>query len=740
MPQFAALLAAAATLLVCYAGGRAFLSRLQLALTPLEVSLFSLLCGSALVSLLVLATGLAGLLHPLSFLLLAFLIAGAAVWNWRAFPVPNRDTTPLPLPWRWALGLLFLVYGAAYLAVAMSPEISPDGMAYHLPLIQRYLRDGRIGRIDTDLYAQLSQGLEMLFLPAYAWGRHSAAALVHLAFLAALPLLMIAYGLRRGYAVPAAAAAALVFLSPVAGTDGSAAYNDMALATVLFAAFFALSCWQRQSHAHWLWVAGLLTGFAYGIKYTGVFALPLGLTAVLWPAASPRRRLANALQFIVPALLMILPWLLKNLAFTGNPLAPFFNAWFPNNVMDWPLEKEYFRAVQNYTGYTSATTIPWEVTVLGGTLQGLLGPVFLLLPLGLVALRNVEGRRLLAFAAVGLLPFAINHGTRFLLPGLAFLALALAHSLSRWPWLLAVLVAFHAIASWPGVVERYAAPHAWRIKEIPWNTALGRETESEFLARHLPEFPVLEALQTVARPGEPVLAFRQYAASYTPVQLFTDNHSRIAAELCRLLYIPVLEAQHPTAGERFWFPAVNLTGIRLQKTPGSIMTATEVRFYDLMEPVRPSSAWAKSYPARDDAALGFDGNRLTRWRGGLNPNTAAYLELTWQASVRISRVDLEHRPIHPAPAVTLYGRHPDGQWNAITDHTQPLLAGPLPEVRLAATQEMLRRGIRYVLLHQGDLIASDVQANLTRWNWRVVHENRGITLYRLLPSSERSSR
>jgi len=170
------------------------------------------------------------------------------------------------------------------------------------------------------------------------------------------------------------------------------------------------------------------------------------------------------------------------------------------------------------------------------------------------------------------------------------------------------------------------------------------------------------------------------------------------------------------------------------------MTATEVRFYDLMEPVRPSSAWAKSYPARDDAALGFDGNRLTRWRGGLNPNTAAYLELTWQASVRISRVDLEHRPIHPAPAVTLYGRHPDGQWNAITDHTQPLLAGPLPEVRLAATQEMLRRGIRYVLLHQGDLIASDVQENLVRWNWRVVHENRGITLYRLLPSSERSSR
>jgi hypothetical protein len=36
------------------------------------------------------------------------------------------------------------------------------------------------------MYAQLSQGIELLFLMAFSFGRHSAAALVHYAFLLAL--------------------------------------------------------------------------------------------------------------------------------------------------------------------------------------------------------------------------------------------------------------------------------------------------------------------------------------------------------------------------------------------------------------------------------------------------------------------------------------------------------------------------------------------------------------------------
>lgn len=443
--------------------------------------------------------------------------------------------------------------------------------------------------------------------------------------------------------------------------------------------------------------------------------------------------MARAARFLAPAGLMILPWLLKNLAFTGNPVSPFFNTWFPNNILDWPLEQEYFRAVGNYVGYRSAWSIPWEVTILGEVLQGLMGPVLLLLPLGLIAWRQPESRRLCAAALVAALPFLLNHGTRFLIPALAFLALALARALQPWPRVMAALVAVHAIASWPGIVQHYASPQAWRIKKIPWSAALGRETDEEFLLRKLPDFPLIQALNARTSPGEPVLAFRQYAASYLHADLLIDNRSRRTAELCRVLYVPVLEARHPTAGERFWFPKTALTGIRLRKAPGSILTATEVRLFDLMQPLRlPESPRVSADPARDDAGLSFDGNRLTRWRGGLNPGRPAHLEVRWQTPVALTRVDIEHRPIHPPPQLTLYGQYPDGEWRSLSSEAQPAIAGPIPQARAAATRELRRRGIRFVLLDDRDLIASDVQDHLADWNWRPVRKNRAITLYELL--------
>lgn len=100
---------------------------------------------------------------------------------------------------------MFTVYLAAYFTNAMTPERSPDGTAYHLGLVARYLREHGFRRITTNMYANLSQGVEMLHLFAFAFGRHSAAALVHFCFLATLPLAMLCYA--RRFAFPAAGVA-----------------------------------------------------------------------------------------------------------------------------------------------------------------------------------------------------------------------------------------------------------------------------------------------------------------------------------------------------------------------------------------------------------------------------------------------------------------------------------------------------------------------------------------------------
>src|ERR1039457_4460887 len=63
-------------------------------------------------------------------------------------------------------------YGALYLINALAPELEPDARAYHLGLTSEYVRLGgfpsRVG-----FYEMLPQGFEMLFVPAFAFGRHS---------------------------------------------------------------------------------------------------------------------------------------------------------------------------------------------------------------------------------------------------------------------------------------------------------------------------------------------------------------------------------------------------------------------------------------------------------------------------------------------------------------------------------------------------------------------------------------
>ena len=169
------------------------------------------------------------------------------------------------------------------------------------------------------MYGNLSQGMEMLFLFAYAFGGHAAAATVHCLFLMALPILILLYGRRIGHPNAGACAAMLVFLSPLAGIDGVSAYNDVALATAAFAMFYLLEIRRDETNDHLLIPIGLLAGYCFAIKYTGIVALLYVLVAL-------RRKL---LRPTLAAAFVALPWLLKNYLWLDNPVSPFFNRALP---------------------------------------------------------------------------------------------------------------------------------------------------------------------------------------------------------------------------------------------------------------------------------------------------------------------------------------------------------------------------------------------------------------------------
>ena len=202
----------------------------------------------------------------------------------------DRVDDPLPRAIRYLFGIIAAAFTVLYLFNAWAPEISPDGSSYHLSLVALYLRVHGFKPVLTSVYSMLSGGVDILFMPAFAIGRHSAAALTHFAFLIALALAVLSYGRRIGQPLSGAAAALLVYLSPVVGIDGTSAYNDVAVAAIVFSLFYWVQIWDSQREGRILIAIGLLAGYSYAAKYTAFVMLFYAVGFVAWRTRRPHRR------------------------------------------------------------------------------------------------------------------------------------------------------------------------------------------------------------------------------------------------------------------------------------------------------------------------------------------------------------------------------------------------------------------------------------------------------------------
>ncbi len=483
MPQALYILFGAAfTIATALAGGIMLLRALHVDLYREEERAIGFVLGSACLSFAVFCLCALHLARKGVFAALGFAVLAAAFRFGVHRPAP-KGFAPLPVFWKSVFLTIFTPFFVLYFFNAMAPELSPDGSSYHLGLVARYFREHGFRLLTTNMYGNLSQGVEMLFLFAFAFGRHSAAALTHFAFLVTLAVATLSYGRRIGFPTVGVCASLLVFASPVMGIDGISAYNDVATACVIFTVFYLTHIWAaEEANAALLAPIGLVAGFGYAAKYTAFLAVPYALGVIAWTSIRRRARLLQPLLIVSAfAAVMIAPWAVKNAVLLGNPVSPFFNRFFPNPYIHISFEKDYSKQLRHYDGLKSDADIPIETTVRGGVLGGLLGPVFLLAPLALFALRLPAGRSLLLAALVFAAPYPANIGTRFLLPAVPFVALSLALALSGSNALLLAVLAGHAILSWPTVVAKYCAPNAWRlIKKIPIRQALRIESEDSF--------------------------------------------------------------------------------------------------------------------------------------------------------------------------------------------------------------------------------------------------------------------
>lgn len=680
----------------------------------------ALASGAPLLSLLLFALLAAGRAAPGAVLGLCGLAAALLLVKRPAFVRPPRP--------HWS-ALAFIPFLALYLVNALAPEIQPDAVTYHLGLVAEWVRRGafaaRIG-----FYDLLPLGAETLFFPAVLAGGFSSAKLVHLALLGATVPLLVRIGARLGLERGAAlAAAGLYFLAPVAGVAGTAAYNDAALVFFSLAVFALLLEDHAAPDDELMLHAGLAAGFCYAIKMTGIVAAAGLLAWLLW-----RRRWRAAALASSAALVSVAPWMLRNLALTANPLAPLGNRLFPNDAFHAFNEEFLARYLSDYGGLSWAA-IPRALGLDGAALQGLIGPVVLLLPLALLALRKPAGRAVLGASFVLLLPWMRNIGARFFLPAFALLAVALCLVLGR--RLAPLLLCLHAALSWPAVLNLYSSPNAWRLHGLPWQAALRLVPEEKYLEQHLAEYRFTRLVARHLRDGEPLLDLHALPFAYlntVPTGPLSSTRFDNIVQALDLAYGPAPERLYPVEC-RFPLQFARAVRWRLEEPYPGPWSITEVAVRRRGAALPVSRNWLLSaWPEAGDAWLAIDQNRATRWSTWEDARPGMYWQLTFD---RPTPIDAATALLPNFPRASLAGVYVQGldrQWRKVSGTAEIGVPWRVFYKR-AAMRFVRQQGFRWIAVHvggEGHGLTGESLASLKEaWGLDLVARDGHLALFRL---------
>jgi hypothetical protein len=713
--------------------GLLLFQRLSIVFYRQEVYPYAFVTGAALFSLLIFLLNAAGLAYTWTFVAAAAIVIAACLQS-RAWRRRGPSLPALPRAWSILFASAMAVYGVLYLAYAMAPEASPDGSAYHLGLVRQYFRQHGFGRITTNMYANITMGIEMLYLSAYSVGRHSSAAVVHWTFLITLPALVLAFARRRRMPGVGMTAALLVFCAPVVGVDGSTAYIDVALAAVAFGFFCVMQVWAEEKNNRLLVVVGLLAGFAYACKLTAFVAVPYALLFVSYKLLRARRPVLKPLVLTAAcAAFVISPWLIKNAVVVQNPFSPFLNRVFPNPHTRISFEEDYAKSLRTYDGLESLAQIPAELTIRGAVLNGFIGPVFLLTPIILLAARWPLGRQVLLAALVFASIYPANIGTRFLIAALPFVALALALVLAHWR-LAAPIAIFHAVISWPTVLPMYCHEHAWRIDGFRWRAALRLDSEDAFLRAVLPGYAAAQLANQYVPRGGKILSFQGIAEAYSDRDILVCYQGALNTKLCEMWVAAQIRHFLPSRHWNFQFPEIAARKLRLVQTrvtPES-WSVSEFRVFSGANEVARQSPWKlRAHPNPWDVQLSFDNCFLTRWKTWQESRPGMFIEVDFGAPLQLTGAVAEITGDNSATAGRLEAEIEPGRWQSIGGEPEETPAPVPANVRRTAMQDLRRSGITHLAVVDSDFIANEMFRNRAAWGVTLIGYAGGCRLYKI---------
>jgi hypothetical protein len=352
-----------------------------------------------------------------------------------------------------------------------------------------------------------------------------------------------------------------------------------------------------------------------------------------------------------------------------------------------------------------------------------------------LALRWAAGRQLLLAAAVFLVTYPANIGTRFLIPALPFLSLALALAVRNWKGAAMALVVFHGLSCWPGTLKVWAKESVLRLDAFPLPAALRIEPEEAFLKRRMGNYEMARMIEEKVPPGARVLCQSGPPESYTSRDILVGYEGAFNSNLIDLLWAPLTADWMPARQLSFRFPRQPVRSVRIvQTTPAGTQqwSVSEVRLFrgDAELPREPQ--WRlTAHPNPWDVQLAFDNNPLTRWRSWQPIYAGMNMEIDLGRAEPLDRVAIDASPDQPSVKLALEGRGEDGPWRQLAPSPEERNIATPSQARRLAALEIKWQGVDYLLVNESDMVAKDFRLNPKLWGVTLIDERAGARLYRI---------
>ncbi len=256
---------------------------------------------------------------------------------------------------------IVIIIAIGTLLIALAPPLKFDALVYHLALPDVYISEGRISYQSGNIFWGMPQLTEMLYTWAMSLGGVQSAAVIGWCF-GILTLIGVFIQVKYHLGLQSAWVAVTALLGGYT-LASSLAWGYVGWMSMLFGwgVMYSLDIYMRGSGKHALYMAAVFAGFGFGVKYTAGL---LGFASALYLIYCVFRgnlKWGDVVRFVLIWIAVSLPWLLKNVLVTGNPIYPLL---FTSGAMD-TVRLDLYQGNPTWGDWRDIFLLPLRATLIG---------------------------------------------------------------------------------------------------------------------------------------------------------------------------------------------------------------------------------------------------------------------------------------------------------------------------------------------------------------------------------------